>query len=105
MIETTMVRCPQCGAKLKITKPSLIGKDGICPKCKHQFIFTAMNAPDSPNFEGNGLVPASTQSSKTTEKRILKVESVTGKAATMVSTPDSTVAKTSNTSATRGKRA
>ncbi len=41
MPQTHSVACPACGASLKVTKPSLIGKKVPCPSCKKPFVIQA----------------------------------------------------------------
>jgi hypothetical protein len=35
------VRCPECGAGLKLPNAALLGKKGKCPRCQHRFVLQA----------------------------------------------------------------
>ncbi|HQX53457.1 MAG TPA: hypothetical protein PLY87_21965 [Planctomycetaceae bacterium] len=41
MSQSIRVECPQCGRRLKISDPSVIGKKGTCPQCQHKFLLAA----------------------------------------------------------------
>src|SRR5262245_29117189 len=50
MRETISVKCPQCGASLKLKNRDATGKRVPCPKCKKQFVVTIPQADDETDF-------------------------------------------------------
>jgi hypothetical protein len=50
MSEAISVKCPQCGASLKLKNESAAGKRVPCPKCKKPFVVKVPQADDEPDF-------------------------------------------------------
>jgi hypothetical protein len=50
MSEAISVKCPQCGASLKLKNEAAAGKRVPCPRCKKPFVVKIPQADDEPDF-------------------------------------------------------
>ena len=56
MAEKHSVACPSCGASLKVTKDSLIGKRVPCPSCKTPFVIKVPTGDYIPLADVEGYI-------------------------------------------------
>ena len=50
MSQAISVKCPQCGASLKVKNEAAAGKRLPCPKCRKPFVVKIPQADDEPDF-------------------------------------------------------
>jgi peroxiredoxin len=93
MAQTHSVACPSCGASLKVTKPSLVGKRVPCPSCKTPFVIRVptdeyIPLTDDPPLTNSGAAKSDTAKSGIAKSAAVKVgEKTSAKSGSAASLP------------------
>jgi peroxiredoxin len=74
MTQTHSVACPSCGASLKVTKASLVGKKVPCPSCKAPFV---IQAPAAQEYVPLADDPPNTKSGAGTSESVKQITTKT----------------------------